>query len=215
MVKAIGGRVERASKWSKRSVDGVKGRPNGQIDWSCVGRDHFFFKGVTVFSIMMRTPKLEDAEDDGHQAFKEVLDEVLDLHITGSKDAIIEKIEETFCQQSVGLEIIATNSTMAVEVLDNVSVKVSKFSDQLGTTIEIVKRAQSKADRSDRISHQVRGKLGAQERKRRKVDTDEISRLRNELGVLKRQMRDKDRMFSTQIQRLADAVERVVAQSGR
>ena len=178
---------------------------------------------------MMRTPKLEDAEDDGHQAFKEVLDEVLDLHITGSKDAIIEKIEETFCQQSAGLEIIATNSTMAVEVLDNVSVKVSKFSDQLGTTIEIVKRAQSKADRSDRISHQVRGKLGAQERKRRKVDTDEISRLRNELGVLKRQMRDKDRMFSTQIQRLADAVERqmrdnlrlavaverVVAQGGR
>ena len=55
----------------------------------------------------------------------------------------------------------------------------------------------------------------ARERKRRKV---EIRRLRKELGVLKRQMRYKNRVyerFSTQIQRLADAVERVVAQSGR
>ena len=47
------------------------------------------------------------------------------------------------------------------------------------------------------------------------MDTDEISRLRNELGVLKRQMRDKDRMFSTQIQRLADAVERQMRDNQR
>ena len=113
---------------------------------------------------MMRTSKFED---DGHQAFKEVLG---DLHIKDSKDAIIETIEETFCQQSGGgLEIITTNSTMA----------------------------------------------GRGSARRRKV---EIRRLRKELGVLKRQMRYKNRVyerFSTQIQRLADAVERVVAQSGR
>ena len=65
----------------------------------------------------------------------------------------------------------------------------------------------------------------ARERKRRKV---EIRRLRKELGVLKRQMRYKNRVYE-KIQRLADAVERqmrdnlrlavaverVVAQGGR
>ena len=65
----------------------------------------------------------------------------------------------------------------------------------------------------------------ARERKRRKV---EIRRLRKELGVLKRQMRYKNRVYEKiqrladaverqmrDNQRLADAVERVVAQSGR
>ena len=51
----------------------------------------------------------------------------------------------------------------------------------------------------------------ARERKRRKV---EIRRLRKELGVLKRQMRYKNRVYE-KIQRLADAVERQMRDSLR
>ena len=54
----------------------------------------------------------------------------------------------------------------------------------------------------ERISFQARGRLGAEERKRRKVDLDEIARLRMELGISRRQNRDKDKMVETMSSRL-------------
>ena len=80
---------------------------------------------------------------------------------------------------------------------------------------EVVREATAQAIRSERTSRVVRGLLGAQERKRRKVDTDQISRLRNEVADLKRQSQAKntecmrkDEMIAT----LSDRMEEMLCQ---
>ena len=66
-----------------------------------------------------------------------------------------------------------------------------------------------KVAHSEHISHKVRGQLGAQERKRRKVDLEEIGRLRAEIGVFKRQRRDNDRVVAALGERVASMDEKM------
>lgn len=80
--------------------------------------------------------------------------------------------------QNAMAEVVNTFSDMHTEVTQAVLEQSQKQSDR--------------ADRSEHISYQLRGQLGVQGRKRRKEDLEEIARLRNEVGVLKRQNRDKD-----------------------
>ena len=155
----------------------------------------------------------ERKREAGEQ-LEDLLDSVVNLHVKQSTDKIVGVVEKETREQCKELKInmgklVECNNTV-VEVLDDVSGRVSDFSSNLSTTIDIIKKTQAKADHSDHISHQVRGKLGSQERKRRKIDTDEISRLRNENGVMKRQNRDKEKMIetmSTRVERLAENVK--------
>jgi predicted phage tail protein len=64
---------------------------------------------------------------------------------------------------------------------------------------------------SEHISYKVRGQLGAQERKRRKVDLEEIGRLRTDLGVMKRQLRDKDNVVAALGEHVASLDGRVAS----
>ena len=60
---------------------------------------------------------------------------------------------------------------------------------------EQVQTANEKAAKSEHTSFVVRGMLGAQERKRRKIDVDEIRRLRIHVSILTRQAKDKDNLI--------------------
>ena len=77
---------------------------------------------------------------------------------------------------------------------------------------ETVHDANARAKSSEQTTRLLLGLLGSQERKRRKVDTDEISRLRNEIGVMKRQSRDKDAQYTEMIGTLSDRVEELLCQ---
>jgi chromosome segregation ATPase len=61
----------------------------------------------------------------------------------------------------------------------------------------------------DGSERETRGKLGVQERKRPGEDLDDMARLRYELGVMKRQMRDKDVMVETLSARVGSLVDHI------
>ena len=69
-----------------------------------------------------------------------------------------------------------------------------------------MKQTKEQADRSEHTARELCGKLGPVERKRRQGCLDTMGLISNELGVMKRQMRDKNRMVQT----LSDRVEALV-----
>lgn len=149
--------------------------------------------------------------DEGpNEAIKEILNCVVELHVTSSTDTIKRtiqhevrgqsketdhKIEKLIDSQNAVIGAINTFSTHVGDETDATHQLREKLCEEIHSIANTVQKTNERADRSERISYETRGKLGAQERKRRKVDLDEISRLRNEVGVLKRQNRDKDNMI--------------------
>ena len=81
-------------------------------------------------------------------------------------------------------------------VVDSLNHLVDKQGEVQHILTNQTQQMSQKVAHSEHISHKVRGQLGAQERKRRKVDLEEIGRLRAELGVCKRQHRDNDRVVA-------------------
>jgi chromosome segregation ATPase len=94
-------------------------------------------------------------------------------------------------------------------IVDAVNGVKEKVHDHMDTVMDSSKKTQERADRIERSERETRGKLGAQERKRRKEDLDTMARLRNELGVMKRQMRDKDAMVETLSTRVGSLVDHI------
>lgn len=141
---------------------------------------------------------------------EDLLDSVVDIHVKTGTDKIIKTVEK---ESRTQMEHIDTNVDRLVEgqtaVVDALNVVSDSADIKVGIAMEQMKQAQEKADRSERTAREVCGKLGSVERKRRQEDIDNMNRLRNELGVMKRQMRDKDRMVQT----LSDRVEALVHQS--
>ena len=160
--------------------------------------------------------------DNSNETIKEIVDCVVELRVTNSTEVIKQSIQNAVKGQSdeinenverlvhsqnavigtinVFSKQIANETEAAQEVRDSIS-------DEIHTIVDQVQKTNKRAQHSEHISYVTRGKLGAQERKRRKVDLEEISRLRNEIGVLKRQNRDKDNM----IKALADDVNDIKA----
>ena len=118
------------------------------------------------------------------------------------------------------LEKVSSNqSTLTNELCDRVNhcaKATGDMKESLEETVlpmcETVHDANARAKSSEQTTRLLLGLLGSQERKRRKVDTDEISRLRNEIGVMKRQSRDKDAQYTEMIGTLSDRVEELLCQ---
>ena len=141
---------------------------------------------------------------------EDLLDSVVDLHVKTGTDKIIKTVEK---ESRTQIEHIDTSVDRLVEgqnaVVDALNVVSDSADIKVGIAMDQMKKAQDKADRSERTAREVCGKLGSVERKRRQEDVDNMNRLRNELGVLKRQMRDKDRM----VEELSGRVGTLVQQS--
>ena len=115
------------------------------------------------------------------------------------------------------LEKVSSNqSTLTNELCINVNYCTQATDEMKETVVETVapmcRDATARAKSSEQTTRLLLGLLGSQERKRRKVDTDEISRLRNEIGVMKRQSRDKDAQYTEMIGTLSDRVEELLCQ---
>lgn len=183
----------------------------------------------TVLYIVQKKNMASKGSSDEASIFHETVDCVVSLHVNNSRDTIIKKLDV----QSTEIKTISTDiNTMTdtlvdsqngvIETVNTVSAQVTadtnatavmrdEISEEIRTVVHHIQKSNDRADKNERISHQVRGQLGAQERKRRKVDLDEISRLRNEVGILKRQARDKDKTIESmgaQIAQTRSEVER-------
>ena len=74
---------------------------------------------------------------------------------------------------------------------------------------DVIRNATARAIRSEHTSHVVRGRLGAQERKRRREDLNQIARLRNEVADLKRQLQAKNAECVRKDEMIGDLADRV------
>ena len=110
-------------------------------------------------------------------------------------------------------EKIGTKVNQLIEGHDAIVGRVNDFAEAQDEMKEVVinqmPKFVQKADRYEHISFQLRGQLGSQERKRRKVDLEEIGRLRHEIGVLKRQNRDKDVVVKAMGDRVKSLVDQM------
>jgi hypothetical protein len=117
--------------------------------------------------------------------------------VAAAKDTIVDTIKNEI-QHHTGEQIIDIDKI--IDSQNGVVDSVNNLAEQQGELQNILtnqtQQMSQKVAHSEHISHKVRGQLGAQERKRRKVDLEEIGRLRAEVGVLKRQLRDKDRVVA-------------------
>jgi chromosome segregation ATPase len=120
--------------------------------------------------------------------------------ISTGQDVIKETVDEIKNQMQHHTEEQIIDIDKIIDSQNGVVDSVNNLAEQQGELQNILtnqtQQMSQKVAHSEHISHKVRGQLGAQERKRRKVDLEEISRLRAEVGVLKRQLRDKDRVVA-------------------
>jgi len=96
-------------------------------------------------------------------------------------DGIDDQIDRIIEHQNVvgkavnDLSSKITNETTQTAMLrDEMAVDIKTVADQL-------KASEARAQKSEHTSYKVRGLLGAKERKSRKIDLEEINRLRNEV----------------------------------
>jgi chromosome segregation ATPase len=108
-------------------------------------------------------------------------------------DEIKNKIQHHAEEQIIDVDKLIESQNGVVDSLNHL---VDKQGEVQHILTNQTQQMSQKVAHSEHISHKVRGQLGAQERKRRKVDLEEIGRLRDEVGVLKRQLRDKDRVVA-------------------
>ena len=151
------------------------------------------------------------------QNIEDVLDSVVDIRVRNGTDTVIRVVKAEARSQTLLVETsvnkLANGQEKLIEgqnaVVDALHVVADSADIKVGIAMDQMKKAQDKADRSERTAREVCGKLGSVERKRRQEDVENMGRLRNELGVLKRQMRDKDRM----VEELSGRVGTLVQQS--
>jgi hypothetical protein len=125
-----------------------------------------------------------------HQDTQAVVKQQAVLVIQSTSDKI-EKIDDRIEEVVDSQNGVVNAFNQMSSGFDNMRGDISVLTDR----DERAKKADKRAEASEHTSRVVRGLLGAQERRRRKVDLDEISRLRNEVGVCRRQIRDKDRII--------------------
>ena len=160
----------------------------------------------------------KDANHDDEM--KEFMDYVIKLHVSNSTDNITESMKQKF---DVLKGMLADDMNKVIgktnEICDRVNhcaKATGDMKESLEETVfpicQTVRDANARAQSSERTTRMVLGLLGSQERKRRKVDTDEISRLRNEIGIMRRQSRDRDAEYTEMIGTLSDRVEELLCQ---
>jgi len=126
--------------------------------------------------------------------------------ISIGQDAIKDAVTTAFGD----VDKITESQNGVVESVNHVVESVNHLAEEQGEVQNLLKKQTQQMNQqvahSEHISYKVRGQLGAQERKRRKVDLEEIGRLRTDLGVLKRQLRDKDRVIDEQMQEMKSQI---------
>ena len=153
------------------------------------------------------------------QNIEDVLDGVVNIRVRNGTDTVIRVVKAEARSQTLlvesGVNKLANGQEKLIEgqnaVVDALNVVADSADIKVGIAMDQMKKAQDKADRSERTAREVCGKLGSVERKRRQEDVENMGRLRNELGVMKRQMRDKDRMVETLSNRVEALSEQVEA----
>ena len=183
------------------------------LKFSPSGTDKIFLQRVHFVDTLRFIDKKKmqaNTKINSNTPIEDLLDSVVDLHVKTGTDKIIKTVEK---ESRTQIEHIDTSVDRLVEgqnaVVDALNVVSDSADIKVGIAMDQMKKAQDKADRSERTAREVCGKLGSVERKRRQEDVDNMNRLRNELGVLKRQMLDKDRM----VEELSDRVGTLVQQS--
>ena len=157
------------------------------------------------------------------QNIEDVLDGVVNIRVRNGTDTVIRVVKAEARSQTLlvesGVNKLANGQEKLIEgqnaVVDALNVVADSADIKVGIAMDQMKKAQDKANRSERTAREVCGKLGSVERKRRQEDVENMGRLRNELGVMKRQMRDKDRMVETLSNRVEALSEQVEAISDR
>jgi len=168
-----------------------------------------------------RAPRMSQkkghSDDLDNEEFTEALLAVR-THVDGVKDTLKtqiesvlknqEKQEERFDSLDNHQNVVAnafndmstsyTSETQKTATLRN-EIRQAASDIRSGIT-EQVQTANEKAAKSEHTSFVVRGMLGAQERKRRKIDVDEIRRLRIHVSILTRQAKDKDNLIGNTLQ---------------
>ena len=133
--------------------------------------------------------------------------------ISTGQDVIKETVDEIKNQMQHHTEEQIIDIDKIIDSQNGVVDSVNNLAEQQGELQNILtnqtQQMSQKVAHSEHISHKVRGQLGAQERKRRKVDLEEIGRLRAEIGVLKRQRRDNDRVVAALGERVASMDEKM------
>jgi chromosome segregation ATPase len=130
--------------------------------------------------------------------------------VTAAKDTIVDEIKNQMQHHAeeliVDVDKITDSQNGVVDSVNNLAEKQGEVENILKNQTQ---QMSQKVAHSEHISYKVRGQLGAQERKRRKVDLEEIGRLRAENGVLKRQLRDKDRVVTALGEHMASLDEQM------
>ena len=124
-------------------------------------------------------------------------------------DEIKNKIQHHAEEQIIDVDKLIESQNGVVDSLNHL---VDKQGEVQHILTNQTQQMSQKVAHSEHISHKVRGQLGAQERKRRKVDLEEIGRLRAEVGVCKRQLRDKDRVVAALGGQMYDMKEQMTEQ---
>ena len=157
------------------------------------------------------------AKSQDHSSSTDEFGYVVQLHVGKSTGIVVsavekgvrvlyEKVEHLANGQQQMTRSVDANVTRLIDsqnqVADNLNALAEAQAEMKEEGVDQARVWRLRAENNEHISFQTRGRLGAEERKRRKVDLDEIARLRMELGISRRQNRDKDRMVETMSSRL-------------
>ena len=115
-------------------------------------------------------------------------------------------------QRNDTINLIASHNAVIGHVMfcsDTTKCMKEEVVDNMQAVVDQSQQVQAKADHFENMSYRLRGALGAQERKRRKIDLDQISRLRNENSDLKRQLQAKNAECQRKDDMLGDLADRV------
>ena len=143
---------------------------------------------------------------DGQDAIVDKLQANTNIVLATIKDEAYNQTKE-FREDA---KLIIENQHAVVDVVNSFT---EKHAEVTNAVLEQSKKQSDRADHSEHISYQLRGQLGVQGRKRRREDLEEIGRLRNEVGVLKRQNRDKDqavKALSAHVMSLEDKMKEMM-----
>lgn len=115
------------------------------------------------------------------EAVENGTNKVCDTFDSGYKviDSKLDKMSSSISTET------SKNSDLRNEISKVAHTLKDDVTNELQVVTDQVKITNERAVKSEHISFQVRGQLGAQERKRRKVDLEEIKRLKAENEVLK------------------------------
>ena len=160
--------------------------------------------------------KSQENEQTSNVSIRE-METAFELYITESTNTVVKTVQS---ESKHIIEAVKVEIREQSEKINELSIDVNyctQATDKMKETVvetvaPMCQDATTRAKSSEQTTRLLLGLLGSQERKRRKVDTDEISRLRNEIGVMKRQSRDKDAQYTEMIGTLSDRVEELLCQ---